>query len=91
MAMRALFTLRGSAPSLESATAVRLRMPAVSISLKARPSGSDTSMSIASRVVPLMGLTMDLSSPTCPALEVRRRFQLQPQRCVPDWGNKMSR
>ena len=52
-----------SGPSLESATLARLRMPAVSISVSFWPLGSVTSVSTASRVVPLMSQTMERSSP----------------------------
>ena len=65
MAWRARLTLSGSAPSSELATAVRLRMPAVSIRVKRLPSGVVSSVSMASLVVPLIALTIDLSSPTC--------------------------
>mmetsp|Transcript_5813 Transcript_5813/g.12841 ORF Transcript_5813/g.12841 Transcript_5813/m.12841 type:complete len:296 (-) Transcript_5813:708-1595(-) len=63
MALRARSTDSCSAPSLESATLVLLRMPAVSIKVRRCPDGSVTSVSTASRVVPLMSHTMERSSP----------------------------
>mmetsp|Transcript_16392 Transcript_16392/g.49132 ORF Transcript_16392/g.49132 Transcript_16392/m.49132 type:complete len:285 (+) Transcript_16392:1604-2458(+) len=63
MARKARSTDRPSAPSGDDLMATRLRMPAVSMSLNFRPSGSLTSVSMASRVVPRMLLTMDLSLP----------------------------
>mmetsp|Transcript_8771 Transcript_8771/g.26590 ORF Transcript_8771/g.26590 Transcript_8771/m.26590 type:complete len:275 (-) Transcript_8771:644-1468(-) len=63
IARNARSTLIGSAPSLVSATRARLRMPAVSIRTNDCPL-MVTSVSTASRVVPLMSHTMERSSPT---------------------------
>mmetsp|Transcript_27572 Transcript_27572/g.70244 ORF Transcript_27572/g.70244 Transcript_27572/m.70244 type:complete len:340 (+) Transcript_27572:685-1704(+) len=63
MARSARSTLITSAPSLLSATLVLFLMPAVSMSLTLWPPGSVTSVSTASRVVPLMSHTMTRSSP----------------------------
>ena len=63
IARSARSTESDSGPSLESATLARFRMPAVSISVSFWPLGNVTSVSTASRVVPLMSQTMERSSP----------------------------
>ena len=54
----------------QPATAVRRRIPAVSMSLKVRPSGVVRSVSMASLVVPLMLLTIERSSPGAPSSDI---------------------
>mmetsp|Transcript_13464 Transcript_13464/g.39082 ORF Transcript_13464/g.39082 Transcript_13464/m.39082 type:complete len:349 (-) Transcript_13464:382-1428(-) len=63
-AWNARSTDSGSAPSFPDAIEALFRTPAVSMSLKQRPSGIWISVSIASRVVPAIELTMDRSFPT---------------------------
>mmetsp|Transcript_29021 Transcript_29021/g.55675 ORF Transcript_29021/g.55675 Transcript_29021/m.55675 type:complete len:257 (-) Transcript_29021:766-1536(-) len=64
IALRAVFTDSCSAPSDLAATDARLRMPAVSTSTNFCPAPSSKSVSMASRVVPLILLTMVRSLPT---------------------------
>ena len=73
MALMARPTDSGSAPSGEEATEVRRLMPAVSTSVKREPSGATSSVSTASRVVPLTGLTMARCSPVCAWAGLRQR------------------
>mmetsp|Transcript_429 Transcript_429/g.1067 ORF Transcript_429/g.1067 Transcript_429/m.1067 type:complete len:483 (-) Transcript_429:9-1457(-) len=63
MALRARSTLSASELSALSATLVRFRMPAVSTSFSLAPDAKVTSVSTASRVVPLMSHTITRSSP----------------------------